>query len=284
MDEKMVSLRINDIPVTVPEGSTVLEAARSAGFNIPSLCFLKDINEIGACRICVVEVKGARSLVVSCVYPINEGMEVWTNTPKVLESRRKTLQLLLSNHDRKCLSCVRSGNCELQQLCKELGVTDEGYYDGERTPSIIDDSAVHMIRDNSKCILCRRCSAVCEKVQGIGVIGANMRGFATFIGLYEKYFHRFSLVFTIISSVVISGVKQKACSISSSSLQRPDGFPSILLQCAFLIISILEYSLFLLTPARLFFAYSSLKSYKAGLVCLSFSYRAFSKPIHKSPS
>ena len=82
---------------------------------------------------------------VSCVYPINEGMEVWTNTPKVLESRRKTLQLLLSNHDRKCLSCVRSGNCELQQLCKELGVTDEGYYDGERTPSVIDDSAVHML-------------------------------------------------------------------------------------------------------------------------------------------
>ena len=109
-------------------------------------------------------------------------------------------------------------------------------------------------------------------------------GFTTFIGLYEKYFHRFSLVFTIISSVVISGVKQKAFSISSSSLQRPKGFPSILLQCAFLIISILEYSLFLLTPARLFFAYSSLKSYKAGLVCLSFSYRAFSKPIHKRPS
>lgn len=112
--------------------------SRLAHIEIPTLCFLKEINEIGACRICVVEVKGARSLVVSCVYPINEGMEVWTNTPKVLESRRKTLQLLLSNHDRKCLSCVRSGNCELQQLCKELGVTDEGYYDGERTPSVID--------------------------------------------------------------------------------------------------------------------------------------------------
>ena len=177
-----ITIKINGIEVSAPKGSTILEAARLAHIEIPTLCFLKDINEIGACRICVVEVKGARSLVVSCVYPINEGMEVWTNTPKVLESRRKTLQLLLSNHDRKCLSCVRSGNCELQQLCKELGVTDEGYYDGERPPSMIDDSAVHMIRDNSKCILCRRCSAVCEKVQGIGVIGANMRGFATFIG------------------------------------------------------------------------------------------------------
>ena len=177
-----ITIKINGMEVSAPKGSTILEAARLAHIEIPTLCFLKEINEIGACRICVVEVKGARSLVVSCVYPINEGMEVWTNTPKVLESRRKTLQLLLSNHDRKCLSCVRSGNCELQQLCKELGVTDEDYYDGERTPSVIDDSAVHMIRDNSKCILCRRCVAVCSEVQGIGVIGANNRGFATEIG------------------------------------------------------------------------------------------------------
>ena len=177
-----ITIKINGMEVSAPKGSTILEAARLAHIEIPTLCFLKDINEIGACRMCVVEVKGARSLVASCVYPINDGMEVWTNTPKVLESRRKTLQLLLSNHERKCLSCVRSGNCELQQLAKELGVEDEAYYDGERTPSCIDDSAVHMIRDNSKCILCRRCVAVCEKVQGIGVIGANERGFATFIG------------------------------------------------------------------------------------------------------
>ena len=177
-----ITIKINGLEVSAPKGSTILEAARLAHIEIPTLCFLKEINEIGACRICVVEVKGARSLVASCVYPINDGMEVWTNTPKVLESRRKTLQLLLSNHERKCLSCVRSGNCELQQLCKELGVEDETYYDGEKTPSCIDDSAAHMFRDNSKCILCRRCVAVCEKTQGIGVIGANMRGFATFIG------------------------------------------------------------------------------------------------------
>ena len=177
-----ITIKINGMEVSAPKGSTILEAARLAHIEIPTLCFLKEINEIGACRICVVEVKGARSLVASCVYPINPGMEVWTNTPKVLESRRKTLQLILSNHERKCLSCVRSGNCELQKLCKELGVTDEDRYEGAKTPSTIDDSAVHMIRDNSKCILCRRCVAVCEKVQGIGVIGANQRGFNTEIG------------------------------------------------------------------------------------------------------
>ena len=177
-----VTVKINGLEVSAPAGSTILEAARLAGVEIPTLCYLKEINEIGACRMCIVEVKGARGLVASCVYPVSDGMEVWTNTPKIIESRKKTLQLLLSNHDRKCLSCVRSGNCELQKLCKELGVEDEDYYDGERTPSEIDDSAAHMIRDNSKCILCRRCSAVCEKVQGIGVIGPNKRGFATFIG------------------------------------------------------------------------------------------------------
>ncbi len=159
-----------------------MEAAHLADIQSPTLCFLKEINEIGACRICVVEVKGAKTLVAACMHPVSNGMEVWTNTPKVLESRRKTLQLLLSNHDRKCLSCVRSGNCELQNLCRELNVTDETYYEGERTPSEIDDSAAHMIRDNSKCILCRRCTAVCDKVQGIGVIGANERGFSTYIG------------------------------------------------------------------------------------------------------
>lgn len=176
-----VNIKINGMDVAAPKGSTILEAARYAHIDIPTLCFLKEINEIGACRICVVEVKGARSLVASCVYPINEGMEVWTNTPKVLNSRKKTLELILSNHDRKCLSCVRSGNCELQKLCKDLKVEDEGYYDGERSLYEIDNSAAHMYRDNNKCILCRRCSAVCEKTQAVGVIGPNERGFKTAI-------------------------------------------------------------------------------------------------------
>lgn len=174
-----VNIKINGMPVEAPKGATILEAAKLAHIDIPTLCFLKEINEIGACRICVVEVKGARSLVASCMYPIAEGMEIITNSPKVLDSRRKTLELILSDHDRKCLSCVRSGNCELQTLCAELKVENEDLYDGERTRYELDESSAHMVRDNNKCILCRRCSAVCETMQGIGVIGANERGFAT---------------------------------------------------------------------------------------------------------
>lgn len=177
-----ITIKINGMNVTAPAGSTILEAARLAHIEIPTLCFLKEINEIGACRMCVVEVKGAKSLVTACVYPINEGMEVWTNTAKVRESRKMTLELLLSNHKKECLSCVRSGNCELQQMCKAYGVTEENKFNGDMLECEIDTSAAHMIRDNSKCILCRRCVAVCEKVQGIGVIGANGRGFSTYIG------------------------------------------------------------------------------------------------------
>ncbi len=177
-----VNIKINGLDVCAPAGSTILEAARGAGIKIPTLCFLKDINEIGACRMCIVEVKGARNLVAACVHPINEGMEVLTNTPQLIESRKRTLQLILSNHEKKCLSCVRSGKCELQELCQELGVDDEDHFAGESPHFDLDDSAPHMIRDNNKCILCRRCSAVCEKVQSVGVIGPNNRGFATFIG------------------------------------------------------------------------------------------------------
>lgn len=177
-----INLKINGLDVTAPAGSTILEAARSAGIRIPTLCYLKGINEIGACRMCVVEVKGAKNLVASCVYPAADGMEVCTNSRKLLDARRRTLELLLSVHDKKCLSCVRSGKCELQELCQELGVTDEDHFAGERNHYEPDESAVHMIRDNNKCILCRRCSAVCEKVQSVGVIGPNNRGFATFIG------------------------------------------------------------------------------------------------------
>ena len=172
-----IKVKINGIEVCAPKGSTILEAARLAHIEIPTLCFLKEINEIGACRMCMVEVEGTDRLVTSCNTGVVEGMAIHTNTPKVREARKTNLRLILSQHNSTCTTCIRSGNCELQQLCKELGVTDEGYYDGERTPSVIDDSAVHMIRDNSKCILCRRCVAVCDNVQGIGVIGANHRGF-----------------------------------------------------------------------------------------------------------
>ena len=176
----MVNVKINNKPYSVPKGSTILEAARYAGIEIPTLCYLKDINAIGACRMCMVEVKGARSLVAACVFPVNEGMEIFTNTEKVRHSRKLTLELILSNHDRKCLSCVRSGTCELQQLCKEFGVDVEDRFDGEMVRYNFDDSAAHMVRDNNKCILCRRCIAACDQ-QGISVIGANARGFDTHV-------------------------------------------------------------------------------------------------------
>ena len=177
-----INIKINGLDVCAPAGSTILDAAHIAGIKIPTLCFLKEINEIGACRMCIVEVKGARNLVAACVHPITEGMEVLTNTPVLIDSRKRTLELLLSNHDKKCLSCVRSGQCELQELCQELGVEDENYFAGVSPEYELDDSAPHMIRDNNKCILCRRCTAVCEKGQSVGVIGPNNRGFTTFIG------------------------------------------------------------------------------------------------------
>lgn len=177
-----IKLTVDNIEVTVPEGSTLLEAARAAGIEIPTLCFLKDINEIGACRMCVCEVEGARSLVTSCVYPVTEGMVAYTNTEKIKEYRRKTLQLILSDHNMDCLGCIRSENCELQAMCKRYGVEDTGYYAGSRNEYVIDSSSASIVRDNSKCILCRRCVGACINSQGIGVIGANERGFDTYIG------------------------------------------------------------------------------------------------------
>ena len=193
-----VNIEVNGIKVTAEKGSTVLEASRNAGVTIPSLCYLKEINEIGACRICMVEVDEGRGkrLVASCVYPVSEGMKIYTNTEKVMDSRKKTLELILSTHKKECLSCVRSGNCELQKLCKEFGVEDENKYAGVMNEYEIDDSAPHMLRDNSKCVLCRRCVAVCEKTQGIGVIGANERGFATNISsAYELPLNSTSCVY-----------------------------------------------------------------------------------------
>ena len=182
----MVNVKINGMPLSVPADYTILQAAKSAGIDIPTLCYLKDLNEIGACRMCVVEVKGARSLVAACVYPVNEGMEVYTNTPKVIESRKMTLEMLLSVHNKSCLTCKRSNNCELQTLCQELGVEDSTSYEGAMPDSIYDDSTYHLVRDNSKCILCRRCVAACAN-QHVAVIGPNSRGFDTHIGcMFEQ--------------------------------------------------------------------------------------------------
>ncbi len=176
----MVKVTIDGVQVEVPKGSTVLEAARAANIDIPTLCYLKGINEIGACRMCLVEVKGARALQASCVYPVTDGMEVRTNTPAVREARRVNLELILSNHDRNCLTCVRNQNCELQELSQKLGV-DSIRFEGERIEYPLDDFSPAIVRDPNKCILCRRCVSVCRNVQGIGVIGVNERGFNTIV-------------------------------------------------------------------------------------------------------
>ena len=177
----MVNIKINGVSYEVPKDSTVLEAARTAGIDIPTLCFLKDINQIGACRMCMVEVKGARSLVAACVYPVNDGMEVFTNSPKVQQSRRMTLELLLSVHERKCLTCDRSGNCELQKLCNDMGIEEEERFAGALPNNVTDVSTPYLERNNAKCVLCRRCVAACQN-QHVSVIGANNRGFDTQIG------------------------------------------------------------------------------------------------------
>ena len=176
----MLNCKVNGIAVSVPAGSTILEAARAAGIEIPTLCYMKEINAIGACRICVVEATGARGLVPACVYPVTEGMEIQTNTAKIQAARKMTLELILSTHDKKCLSCPRSTNCELQKLCNDYGVT-ASQFEGFKPEFAVDDSAPHLVRDNNKCILCRRCIAVCNQ-QFVGILGANDRGIDTNIG------------------------------------------------------------------------------------------------------
>ncbi|MBO4983615.1 MAG: iron hydrogenase small subunit [Clostridia bacterium] len=175
-----VNIKINGRDYAVEKGMTVLEACRYAGIDIPTLCYLKDINEIGACRLCLVEVKGARGLCAACVYPVNEGMEIMTNTPAIRKARKTNLELVLSAHKKKCLTCIRSTSCELQKLCLEYGV-DEDHFTGNNNEYPLDASTASVIRDNEKCILCRRCVAACKNMQKIGVIGANDRGFDTHI-------------------------------------------------------------------------------------------------------
>lgn len=176
-----VNLSINGIQYDVPSNFTVLEAARSVGIDIPSLCFLKDINEVGACRVCVVEVEGARALQASCVLPVREGMVIDTNNSRVRKARKSTVELLLANHNRECTTCVRSRNCELQSLSEELGIRSIGFEGVKREPSF-DDLSPSIIRDSSKCILCGRCVSACKNVQGIGILDFQNRGFETTVG------------------------------------------------------------------------------------------------------
>jgi NADP-reducing hydrogenase subunit HndD len=177
-----VKVKVNGIEVECPAGTTVLEAARLAGITIPTLCYMKDINAIGACRICVTEVTGARGLVAACVYPVTDGMEINTNSKRAYDARKKTLELILSNHRMECLTCARNQNCELQALAKEYGIEEVRFGDPKSIKPQLECSTPHLIRDNSKCVLCRRCVAVCRSNQAAGVIGPNDRGFATHIG------------------------------------------------------------------------------------------------------
>lgn len=176
----MVTLTIDGIEVKAPEGSTILEAAKIAGIDIPTLCFLKDINEVGDCRMCIVEVEGRRGFATSCIQKVEEGMVVHTHTPNVLEARHVILDLIISNHAKDCLTCTRSGNCELQALATKFNVLNVEF-PGEMAKHKIDDLSPSIVRDFNKCILCRRCVAACKNVQKIGAIDCINRGFESCI-------------------------------------------------------------------------------------------------------
>ncbi|MCX7703315.1 MAG: NADH-dependent [FeFe] hydrogenase, group A6 [Planctomycetota bacterium] len=178
---EMPTLTIDNIKVDVPEGTTILEAAQKAGIRIPTLCYLKNVQAIGACRVCLVEVDGARTLVASCVMPVSEGMKVKTNTKRVRDARRTVVELILSAHEGDCQTCERSNDCELQGVANELGIR-EITYSGEKPRRIIDESTPALIRDTAKCILCRRCVTVCNEIQGVGALFPQSRGFKSVIG------------------------------------------------------------------------------------------------------
>ncbi len=176
-----VNLKINNRQIAAESGQTVLEAATANGIHIPTLCYLKDINKSGACRVCLVEVKGARSLLPACTTPVSEGMEVFTNSERAMRGRKNSVELIMSNHDKHCLACKRNQNCELQKLCEELGIRDHRF-EGAVTKPTFEDASFGIVRDTSKCILCGRCIETCKKVQGLGILGFQNRGFDTIVG------------------------------------------------------------------------------------------------------
>lgn len=181
-----ITMKINNREVEAYEGQTILEAAKNNGIHIPTLCYLKDYTGTGACRVCQVEVVGAKTLCAACVYPVREGLEVLTNSKRALDARRRIVELIVSNHSKDCLSCIRNTNCELQKLCQELGVREDAF-EGEKTVPTFDDVAPGVVRNTSKCILCGRCVAACKKHQGLGILGFTNRGFKTKVSpVYDK--------------------------------------------------------------------------------------------------
>jgi NADH dehydrogenase/NADH:ubiquinone oxidoreductase subunit G len=177
----MTKLHINNIPVDVPQGTTILNAARELGIRIPTLCHLEKSAPKGACRICLVEVKGAKGMVASCATPVAEGMEVFTNSKSARESRKFVLEMLLSEHNGDCKTCNRNGDCELKTLAAEMGIT-EIRFQGEPTGRHIDESTPALVRDSGKCIKCRRCVSVCSEIQAVGSLFPQERGFDLTIG------------------------------------------------------------------------------------------------------
>ena len=176
-----IKLTINDRQVEAYEGKTILEVARENGIHIPTLCYLKDYTGTGACRVCQVEVEGVRNLCAACVYPVREGMVVKTNSMRALDARRRVVELIVSNHSKDCLSCIRNTNCELQRLCQELGVREDAFQGAKTTPTF-DEVSPGVVRNTAKCILCGRCVAACKKHQGLGILGFMERGFKTKVG------------------------------------------------------------------------------------------------------
>ena len=176
----MINLTVNGKSVSVPEGSTILDAAKNLNIYIPTLCYLEDMHKIGSCRICVVEVEGAKTLQASCVTPATEGMIIKTTTARVREARKIMYELVLSDHPKDCLSCARNQSCELQAI-GEIIQADESSYEGEKSKEYVDSSSPSVVRDAAKCILCRRCVTVCNEMQGVGILNTQSRGFATAI-------------------------------------------------------------------------------------------------------
>jgi NADH-quinone oxidoreductase subunit G/NADP-reducing hydrogenase subunit HndD len=180
----LVTLTINNKIVQAEEGTTIFEAAKQNNILIPHFCYLENVHQIGSCRICVVEVEGARNLMASCVSEVKEGMVVKTNTAKVRKVRKVLYELILSDHPKDCLGCHRNQNCELQDLGEQIQIS-EFRFEGVKSKDVVDSTSPSIVRDSSKCILCRRCVTVCNDIQGIGVMNAHHRGFATFIGPSE---------------------------------------------------------------------------------------------------